>query len=107
MVFSSVTVLTVIIISLLSTKALTVVKLIALVLALSGGELVFIIIKVSIKPNTLFFILFSKAVIMGIEVFITITGGIIIMVPVDIINKQLILVNNTYIAKEVVRYIII
>ena len=54
-----------------------------------------------------FFILFSKAVIIGTEVFITVTGGITITVPVDIINKWLALVNNTYIAGKVIRYIII
>ena len=106
-VFSLVVVLTTIIIFLFFTKALTVVKLTVLVLALSGEKLIFIIIKISIKPNTLSFILFLKTVVMGTEVFVTITRGIAITVLVNIINKRLALVNNTYIAKKVVRYVTI
>ena len=106
-VFSLVIVLAVITISLLFTKTLTVVKLIALVLALNKGELIFIIIKVSIKLNMLSSILFFKVVIISTEVFVIITRGIVITVLVNVINKRLVLVNNTYIARKVVRYVTI
>ena len=79
----------------------------ALVLVLSKGKLIFIIIKTSIKPNTFFFILFPKAVVIGIKISVIITGGIVITVPVNIINKWLVLVNNIYITGKIIRYVII